>query len=840
MMAKYCMAGCQRKERIHDYNYAGFKISEGDHAFPGRVSTEKTIPGSKNSDYLCDDCISEKYPVICKVHGPIKNQKYAYGKPPICEECKKELEQIKKGHLPHDYLMRMPLTFLTLKSGKTFENAIFVISKDQEAHFVIGGFEFSDQIENIDFSLEENYMGDLSFILKPKKIPQINTCKFTIETSGNISDLSGMWINPWIGAINTKLGIIKGNPEMTFCSVEHHKLKNGDFGYNKKRKPFCFIAIQNDKITTFPDMNLPRLYNLHSWKIKKKHINHELALNFTEDKILHQIIITNEYFGSLNSFSKKLPVLKKPKGDLKFGIEKQGVLDVEYYPNYKTETSLIELTANSIKSQIELSKEAKIYPFGFIYKNKCLMVSDDGDYGVFKIPSALKDQINKIFPDFDYKIVDKNCQLRFFFGMNPIKPTTLAICNNYIVLENKKKYSYDNLENITVKEIGQNLARLTATIRESKENIHKSLVGPSGYIYTAWELLEVNKAKYSSKDLTTPELYKRYHELKKQNLLIGLFSNIMLLNSKLNEDISMAEVSQYLSQIDSEKFFNDKTFNEKVIQKLLLLSISIEKIKQDYEYLSSFYPYYQFKNELDLIEKGFGPKIAKSMQNFERRRIVSNSRKNVQGVQIKLQRCLSEIERALSPVEQIFEKNQIKKSLFSNITKYFPHAAQVGLVGIMATVGGLTGGVAVLAGMLGIKMLHDLLRDIQNDREAMARVKKSAEKTCSWWQILNDTFPVILYETSDQIDMENEACMERDKNILLKIPEEKRPQIIENLNNELKRQISDGTKNRFVEILEGTGVRFRSMVDEIETTIQIDLNKNVERALDTLLLPKNN
>ena len=77
-MAKVCIH-CGRMEKIHDYNYAGFKVLDSSgHAFKPRIIAP-FIPGPKTKIFLCDTCVNKSYKIECKVHGIIKDDEYNWG-----------------------------------------------------------------------------------------------------------------------------------------------------------------------------------------------------------------------------------------------------------------------------------------------------------------------------------------------------------------------------------------------------------------------------------------------------------------------------------------------------------------------------------------------------------------------------------------------------------------------------------------------------------------------------------------------------------------------------------------------------------------------------------------
>ncbi len=96
-MAKQCMY-CEKKKRWTEYNYAGFNVkSKQEHPYPERIK-DLTLPGNKKSDFICADCVNEKFTVECLKHGPINNI-FVLGLPPICNQCKEEKTQIEIGEV---------------------------------------------------------------------------------------------------------------------------------------------------------------------------------------------------------------------------------------------------------------------------------------------------------------------------------------------------------------------------------------------------------------------------------------------------------------------------------------------------------------------------------------------------------------------------------------------------------------------------------------------------------------------------------------------------------------------------------------------------------------------
>ena len=243
------------------------------------------------------------------------------------------------------------------------------------------------------------------------------------------------------------------------------------------------------------------------------------------------------------------------------------------------------------------------------------------------------------------------------------------------------------------------------------------------------------------------------------------------------------------------------------------------------------------KNEADIISDAFGPGVATKYIPSERKKIRLTSRKNIRNVQSNMQRIFSEIEKAVYPIEQLFAKEEIQKDLFSKITKYFPQAGQATLIGILVATGAATGGIGILAGILGIRALGDVLNSSQTNRESAARVKKASKTAFSWWRVLKDNLPVAIYEAGEEIDDENTRCMQRDKRIFDRFPSHKK-QFEDDLKKSLKKRIHKGTDGIFTDIVAGSGIKFRTLATDIETAIEIDMPKKVGNVSETLHLPQ--
>jgi hypothetical protein len=194
-MAKKCM-GCGRLKRIIDCNYAGLDVRQaGDHAFSSRIFPP-ALKGNKTTDFFCADCASRQGIMKCSFHGSLNAQSFSGGKPPICDKCTSELNEINKGRVPNRYEAILLLSLFIIKPKEILKGTVFIISDDGEGHFINKKVIFSDKLSNFIFKVSSDSSG-LRFIIIPINHPNIETAEFTVNSNNDFEKASGRWIIPW-------------------------------------------------------------------------------------------------------------------------------------------------------------------------------------------------------------------------------------------------------------------------------------------------------------------------------------------------------------------------------------------------------------------------------------------------------------------------------------------------------------------------------------------------------------------------------------------------------------------------------------------------------------------
>ena len=832
---------CGRKELIHDTNYAGLNFNKTNFAFPDRIKIPK-IPGPKSKVFLCEECINREYKLECKTHGVITGDKYSFGKPPKCSVCEGQLKTISKGLLPDGFEFIVSLTTFRDKNNEIVDDARLCLSKNNELYIISKKVIVSERPENLSFKITHEY-NSLSFIIEPHTNKSFSSCNITIRY-GYVPNCSGTWIQLWKPEFKHILKLEKTSAVYCLVSFNHQGILKDTFkGFSKKYWP-CICSIEKGLIKTFPEIDIKPIDDIHAWELTGAGLNKKLSIIFEKDYLTEQLTIENfngvDGFQALDQLSQKLP---KSLSDFPIKpLDHKGLFNLTFITESQNTKTLLELSNNSIKATTIPDGNQVQFVYYYPFNQSCVLLSND--YKIIARGAFSKESIENISQSaqkVERLLTDAICRHGIFIEKDPPhKVIPIRLFDNGFTIAESENVTYSDIKKIDILNNNNDLFELVIEYAiDSGETASLNVIAPEKYAYNALEAFEVSKVKSTSQNLPLAETYHLYNDLKKYNLLTGLFSNIIIMVRELDHDIKMNEIAERLEYMTSEQLYNDKKLYEQTQKKLLLLNMFLPKIKQNFEYLSSYYPYYQLNNEIDLMAGAFGKNVAQSMAGNERKRIVFSSRNNVRSVQAKFQTIFSEIERAVHPIAQYFSREEVNKSLFSKITKWFPHGAQAAMIGTLFATGA-SGGVGVIAGMLGIRTLHDILNYFKSDKETASQIKKIFENVIPWWRLLKDTIPVASYESAEAINEDNAYCMQRDHEIYQQFPEEKRAEIDKRLKVELQKKINEGTKNRFSEILEGSSIRFDALISELENAINNEMPQSIREITSTFTLQQLN
>jgi hypothetical protein len=841
-MAKKCFR-CGSSEKIRNYNYAGFNVlKNGVHAFTYRISPA-SLPGNPAQDFLCSDCASLLKSVTCSVHGDLSNQAFKWNSPPVCDKCQAELKEITKGCLPINYWMILPLSSVIVKSKKIPKKALFSISKDSWGH-VIANDEvvFSESLCRLKFEIE-SCGSDLLFKVFFLDDPAVFKGELLVERHADFGKLPKGWMDPWKGFVSAKVKAPSPTGPRAVCCVK--ELFPGDRRFGKKDavEDLVCLAFDKDKINTFPARKLPGLGCLNSWHLQSSPSMEILNLGFVlENNMPHLVTLTRPSqlteLESLGELARRLPIEKKSNTALNLQFFGGCRTRVRIHPNDHDDEVVLYTTPNSVAIKVVASNETLHFTHGYVYAGCSLLVNENQQHFCLdSVPVA-----EAIAPKLKHISDLPPGSNRFLFFLlersGAWKCHALVLSEEGIHADGLAGLTYSRILSTESRDLGQGFTEviLTYAVENSKPAV-KRFVAPKGYAHELCKTIETHRMKQTIRDLATVDLYKTYHQVKKQNMLSLLFLNLVLLNRQLNEGITLADFINKLKSLDPEQFFMNKDLYGCSREKLSILCIALPMLKQAYEYLAAYYPYIQFESDMQVFEKTFGVKLADGLRISERRQRTEKIRQRVRQIQSGIQRPLSEIERALYPVEQILETEEMRRRFSARLLRVFPLAAQALLVGTLMVTGVPAGGVSVLAGMIGINVVREVLGEEHGNKEKSAQIKRACESVFSWWKVLIDTLPVIVFETADSIDQENQSTLNRDNQIFSRLPEAEKKLARNRMDEQLKHHTISGTQHLFEEIGGNTGIYYQTLVSELDALVQNAMGQIPNEQLTCLQQP---
>jgi hypothetical protein len=808
---------CGKKKSLLDYNYAGFFISKDEYyAFPYKITIPRT-PGPQSQIFICDKCVSAAYPVHCKTHGKIAGD-YKYGKPPKCYRCENDLKSIKEGIIPPSFKALAPISKIHRRDGYYLdENIWLAISETDEINLVGNKLLLSDKIENVSYRLSTK-SGRVQLVGIPTGNNSITEFEIDLISEVFLKKGKGPWIVPWNGIIRRELGIDKID-KLYFSKFNYSIVAQNSIQNSTYKSKFIFWSLKNNIISSYgTDIEIPSLEHIDSWTFEHKDEIPALKLFFSYKSIPSLLKIKEPILlqGIDAIESIKLRDSKNIASTQVPSLDNSGIFEFKF-DNDNIHRSLIVKKNNRIWLKVLSNNEKQYFDCGFVYKSHLLLINSKKGY--FARSVSKSEHFYKLLQSFKEPCsVFGNEDFRFaicFDGNLDDEIKLVRFFDSYFEIDNQLKVRYSKILDTNCSK-GESSWKLSISLDETESlKSGLTLVGPDKYIYDIWKLIDTRRIENVTASLTTNDLYEKYNDLKKQNLLIGLLSDIILLNKELELDISIEDLKKQLRSISAYNLSKNTKLYNQTIKKLIIYTTQLPKLKQHFERLSAFYPYYQLQNEITFISEAFGDEIAKKIENTEWKFILNASRKNIGMIQTKVQKSFSEIERILAPVENIFLREELQKDFIAKVATYAAHGGQAILVGAIMATGAATGGVGILAGMLGIRAMSDCLSSLNKDIETTAIIKSAAEKAFSWWNTFRATFPVTIYEVGKTIDDENNRCVKRDYEIFDYLKKNNAISV-KRLDKTLENKIIESTKVRFNEILSGTGILFNEIANKIE------------------------
>ena len=835
-MAKKNCIKCTKTEGMLDKNYAGtlLTISPTHFPFPKRIKP-LTLPGNKSNNFLCNECANKIY-VRCSVHGALVKETFSAFGQPRCKACDIQMEAIYNDEFPAKFDWIFPLTEIHVHERSVSEGWL-AASDDGQLHIISKKDKcvLTDGIDNFEFSIttKDDFP---TFCIKHK----LGSAFSIVKNDKPLNNAKGQWIKCWNnGALNDVFKSTEPITELYLLKIEENSIPNisqqSPAKYLIAHKPLL-ATIHNHRLITFPSLSLPNMENISSWRTEFETIR--LLFEVDSYPIIFSFNSINNIYDTnfLARFSSILPSDKKNQGGTLYDIAGKKKTEVMTYSGERHKAILHSLK-HGIKITLLPSKEELTAAHGYTYHDKCIAITDQYDAFCFTTGnSANTAQIKNhlTVPKSMFRIKTEKAELYVFFLLDKQqeKAHKITINEKELTIDNKK-FDYSDDFELKSQKIDDNRCNffIEWNINNEKESVQ--CVVPTEISFAILETWETSSAATKSQQLTLPDLYKEYNFCKRNNLLYVLFADIFILNREVNKKESLSELANKLLKISSTEFYEDKDLLNRASEKIIILNEGISQLKKKLEILGSFYPYYALESETNWLSDAFGSKVAQSVLQVEKNTIISQYRGRVRLVQAEARRTLSEIERAIAPARQFFNKKEIRSTTFSKISSRLPTAAQAVIgVGVIAS-GGAS---AMLGAMIGINVLGQALNYFQDSKESAASVKNAIEEAASWWQLFMTSSVVTVYETSQFIEEENNRCMIRDKKLLDQVPSNLRSQYLENIPKSLQKKIVREKYNGRLEILDGSGVTIESLVTDITSTIENDMACNVKGFIDSLTI----
>jgi len=119
-------------------------------------------------------------------------------------------------------------------------------------------------------------------------------------------------------------------------------------------------------------------------------------------------------------------------------------------------------------------------------------------------------------------------------------------------------------------------------------------------------------------------------------------------------------------------------------------------------------------------------------------------------------------------------------------------------------------------------------------REEGAQVRRAAQVIFPWWQVFMKTLAVSLYESREFVAEQNAISMKRDKMLLDSCTAQAKQRIVATLNQQLQGRIVSEKRTRYGEMLEGTGVRMKDLIEDFQAAAGAGMQESVDEFVASL------
>ncbi len=772
---------------------------------------------------------------------PFKKKEGAQGPPPLkhtnhseCGVIPEKTIRLKLGpiitpqmvqnKLPIDKIIWLvPLDKLIFKSGKTTKGGFFFYTTEKNFFAVL--FSATEGLQKTKFTAK---VVETEVIEEDRKI----VLNASFETEEFVKDISicldslekfesgcGPWLFFWHDAICRKLHIDSKNSKYTFVSVNKYLPTQNHFSTKREYAfPITLCDLEDANSIKFPSFTLS-LSDVISWQISKNKVTICSAQND------YPLIEIQEL--SISKDAKFLSVLQKMlPGPPALHDIKQSIGTFRLLISTKVKAPPGDYSMKiEEQSLVTLSKEKITFTHGFQCKDVTVLISESGQFArVLVSPRQGLDLLNRL-KTHNRLLLTSNNEL-FAVCLNPElhnNPTKIVFCDNKILLGESNFVGINEIDNIT---IDSELIVVDWHVEGTKRTI--GLFAPEKLGNKILEEWNVKRIEIGIKKAEIEDLYPQFDEVKKHNLLLILYGDILMLNRNLNTGMNMTMLIEKLATMGPVEFAEKKHIRNETVSKTMLLHECIPRIRQKFELQSAMYPYYIAQQDSCWLQTVFQNSIKTETICDEAKRIVPIVRQEIQSFQTNIKRPLSEIEMAIRPLSAILIREEVQKHWSTKVRQIFPAFVQMSLGGTLIAVSGGLAGWEIVGSTIFTQAGGGILGLFQKDKEAAAQIKNVAESVFQWWQVFMQVLVVSVYESAQFIDDQSAVTMNRDKHLLSQLNPEQEAVVKGRLQNQLRSRILEERKNRFLEILKGSGICIADLISDIENSVGPEMDKIIQ------------
>lgn len=682
---------------------------------------------------------------------------------------------------------------------------------------------------NASLLLEED-TESLSFLISIAEDPHLQHCRLVLHTE-TVDSAVGPWLN------FLRPALCSSQPELTLRNiavggVERIKPKNNEFGVESTtpRNPVAF-GIAGDSLVILPTREEIRLDDLLAWTLS----DNDFTGLYLKDGVPNVFILRghdsdfSQFLGELKPILRESPTLDDSLSEY---LSTMGV-----FAGMDCDPIILRKRDNELAVWSDPARPTMRY--AWILPRKTILATENGESVVLSIASELTTCLLDVVRPPEGMIQTSNDESwsLFFSDDSEQKPVHVIVGEGKVNFVDVGIHPVDTALDIHVDPSTEGFVRVTTKWRKGDEVVEYSHLAPEQQGFAFWEWWDSEKAQVEVSKSGTASLYSQHNAARKNNFLLVIFGDILLLNRALESGTPMSELCRKLDEMGGVTFAEDKRLREETVAKTMLLASSLQDIKQKYEIISAMSPYYWVEAEAKWMTQAFGSSIASAAVPNERKRLVPTVRRQVRSIQSDMFRSLGQIEAAVRPLESIFAREEVQRHWSSRVRVFAPQIAQAGL-GAASLLIDPTGSMAfkLLGGAFATSALGGVLSHVQKDKEAAAQIQRAAQGIFPWWQIFMKTLVISIYEAGEFMDAENTVAMKRDRKFIESIPAEQKAAAMQRVNSSLRKRIVEERRNRFGEVLSGSGVRVMQIIEDIERSSGEQMKLTVDSFVETLVV----